>query len=914
MSEEQTATAVGAFTGIRTMFSDEHRLANLRFLLIILALAGVASLGIEIAAYVVARAWQVLAHAAVLGVGWALLLWVRHLYRRAHIDAAGLALIGIFACTYGATVLFVAGVLTYVLVGGTLLVIMVGHMLIAQRWRLWLVGVLVYVAVVLAVNLLEPLPRFVVTDTPFLAIYFATCTICLGILFLWQIARVVTIGSIRGRLVFFFVLLTLFSTAIAGAGATVLGVQNGQRQVYALLESVVTLKEREVSNWLANLRASLLLEALREQSGERMQTLLLSPADSAAFQTAYDGLSNRFVRSIELRGEFEELFLMNLQGEVVLSTVSDQEDKVYLQEEFFRRGLGAFYTSPPAYSPPLERFTVILAQPVQGQDGSVVGVLAGRANMDTLNEIMSEQAGLGVSGETYLVGANYVMLSTVRSGYAGYVHTQATEAAIAAGSNGRGTYENYAGVPVVGVFRWVPELDVVLLAEQSQEEALAGVLRTLWFSIAAAVIAIILAVVASLVVARSIAQPIIALSATAAQVSSGNLDLSVPVGRTDEMGVLAQAFNSMTAQLRGLVSGLEQRVASRTLELEQRSAYLEASAEVARAASSILDTEQLIRQVVELIRQRFGLYYVGLFLVDESGEWAVLRAGTGEAGRAMLSRGHRRRVGEGMVGWSVARGQSRVMLAAGEDAVQLSTPELPETRSEAALPLRSRGQVLGALTVQSAQPAAFDPQTLIVLQTMADQVAVAIDNARLFAEAQQALQVTRRAFGELSRESWRELLHVRTQLAYRSDVHGVSDASTVWRQEASQALQQGQVVRGDGTETGRHYLAVPIRLRDDVIGVLDTYKLTETGEWTDQEVELLQALAEQLALALESTRLYQDTQRRAASEQMIGEVTVRIRESLDVETVLHTAAREIGQAMGLAALDIRLGSGKSGRD
>jgi GAF domain-containing protein len=338
-------------------------------------------------------------------------------------------------------------------------------------------------------------------------------------------------------------------------------------------------------------------------------------------------------------------------------------------------------------------------------------------------------------------------------------------------------------------------------------------------------------------------------------------------------------------------------------ELQERSTQVEAAAEVGRAATSILEIDRLIQQVVELIRERFNLYYVGLFLIDEAGEWAVLRAGTGEAGQAMLARGHQIKIGEGMVGWSVAHAQARVALEVAEDAVRLATAELPDTRSEAALPLRSRGQVLGALTVQSTQPSIFDQDTMVALQIMADQVAVALDNAHLFAEAREALEAERRAYGELSREAWGELLKVRPNLGFLKSRRLLSPAGDLWRPEMETALQTGQTILG---EDGATSLTTLIKVRGQVIGVIGARKPDDAGAWTQDEIALLGTLAEQLSVALESARLYQDTQRRAVRERLTGEVTARMRETFDVETVLKTAAQEVRQALGLPEVVVRL--------
>jgi GAF domain-containing protein/DNA-binding LacI/PurR family transcriptional regulator/DNA-binding response OmpR family regulator len=177
-------------------------------------------------------------------------------------------------------------------------------------------------------------------------------------------------------------------------------------------------------------------------------------------------------------------------------------------------------------------------------------------------------------------------------------------------------------------------------------------------------------------------------------------------------------------------------------QAENRALQLQTAAEVSRAASSILVPDELVQQVVDLACRRFDLYYAGLFLVDQSGEWtgepgkwAVLRAGSGEAGRHMLEAGHKLEVGgESMIGSCVANAQARIALDVGEEAVRFDNPWLPETRSEMALPLISRGQVIGAMTIQSIQETAFSDEDIAVLQTMADQLAAAIENARLFEE------------------------------------------------------------------------------------------------------------------------------------------------------------------------------------
>jgi GAF domain-containing protein/HAMP domain-containing protein len=470
-----------------------------------------------------------------------------------------------------------------------------------------------------------------------------------------------------------------------------------------------------------------------------------------------------------------------------------------------------------------------------------------------------------------------------------------------------------------------------VIVQQPESELLAPITGLRLLSLLAVGLgAVLLAVFTGLTIRQAVL-PIGALTETATTIAGGDLERVAPVESEDEIGDLARAFNTMTKQLRGLIEGLEDQVQERTHALAQRSAYLEATADVGRASTSILDMDQLVEQIVDLIRERFGLYYVGLFTVehaagDPGDQWAVLQAGTGEAGEAMQARGHRMRVGEGMVGWSIARGEPRVAEEAGLDSMRLVTPELPQTRSEAALPLRSRGRVLGALTVQHTEPGAFDQETMAVLATMADQVAVALDNAQLFTEGQKALEAAQKASGELSQKAWRELLHSRANWGYLYSQQTVTPVSGAWKPDMVQAGQHGltsvslseqsvdssrkgdvplEVANAQATESGAQ-LAIPLRVRDEVIGVLGFRKGDQGGPWTPEEIELLEAFAGQLELALESARLYQDTQRNAAEEQLLGEVSARMRETLSIDTVLRTAIQEMGEALGLPRVEVRM--------
>ncbi len=344
---------------------------------------------------------------------------------------------------------------------------------------------------------------------------------------------------------------------------------------------------------------------------------------------------------------------------------------------------------------------------------------------------------------------------------------------------------------------------------------------------------------------------------------------------------------------------LEETVEARTRDLTRRTRYLEATAAVAQETASLLDLQEQLTRVVTLVREQFGFYHTGVFLLNSDREWAVLQAASSEGGRRMLARDHRLQLGVGIVGHVVERDEPRVALDVGEDAAFFDNPDLPDTRSEMALPLRVRGEVIGALDVQSTEPAAFRDEDVTVLQTLADQIAVAIDNARLFQQVQESLEAERRAYGRLSREAWHELLRARSDLGAYSTGHGTEHTGDLWRPEMRTALHTGEITSGNSGSR----LAIPVKVRDHIVGVIDGRKPDGTA-WTQGEIDLLRTLTEQLSVALDSARLYEDTQRRAAREQLTGQIATRLRETLDIETVLATAAQELRDALGIDTAEV----------
>ncbi|HHN93424.1 MAG TPA: GAF domain-containing protein [Anaerolineae bacterium] len=328
---------------------------------------------------------------------------------------------------------------------------------------------------------------------------------------------------------------------------------------------------------------------------------------------------------------------------------------------------------------------------------------------------------------------------------------------------------------------------------------------------------------------------------------------------------------------------LEEEVANRTSALERYSQRLELVTQIAREMAEIRDATRLLQDVARMISSRFGFYHVAIFLLDEVQEHLVLRAASLDGQEHPAVYGHRVPVGEGLIGRVAELGRpERVPDEMGELTFS-SLPELPAARSEVALPIRVRGAVIGVLDIKAREPDAFLPDDVPVLQSLADQLGMAISNAELFQQVEEALEAERRAYGELSRKAWERLIRAQSQ-SQRYDPYGLLDSEE----------ELGPPV------------SIPIKVRDQVIGRVRAYPAPQSRGLTREQKALLETLTEQLGVALEGARLYRDTQKRAAMEQLSAEIVARIRETLDMDTVMQTAVREMREALGLHDVLIRL--------
>jgi len=393
--------------------------------------------------------------------------------------------------------------------------------------------------------------------------------------------------------------------------------------------------------------------------------------------------------------------------------------------------------------------------------------------------------------------------------------------------------------------------------------------------------------------------------------STGNLQNAI--NRAKESELKARKSND---DLQRLNTSLGDRIAESTAELvatnqrnERRARQFEAIAQVARATATNQNLETLLPKLVELISKQFDFYHIGIFLLDENKEFAELRAANSEGGKRMLEHQHKLGIGQsGIVGFVSATGKPRIALDVGADAAFFNNPDLPSTRSEMALPLRVADQIIGVLDVQSIVSNAFQEEDIAVLSTLADQVSIAIQNARSYEISQELLAEAQKTSGAFLRESWRVLQTQEESLGYQITDNKLKPLS---KPVSSAQIKKAMTTKATVTESGENAtLSIPIRLRNTVIGVLDI-RVPDEHEWDTDEVDVAEAVAERLSLALEASLLLKSTQRQAEIERITADISTKIGATTQFDSILRTAAEELSRVLGGSEVLVQLQSSEA---
>jgi GAF domain-containing protein/HAMP domain-containing protein len=457
---------------------------------------------------------------------------------------------------------------------------------------------------------------------------------------------------------------------------------------------------------------------------------------------------------------------------------------------------------------------------------------------------------------------------------------------------------SYQPIPDIGysLAIVVPSRELLAGALAASKEMETAATNTAQLSLVLVAMILAFAVLANVWLGNSLTSPLIALTQTAEEVIGGNLQAQSNVQSRDEIGILSRTLNTMTGNVREMVRSLEQRVRDRTAQLEtaskeanRRAEQFEAITRVTRAISSSRNMDQLMPLVTSVISEHFGYYHVGIFLNDEPTRQAYLIAANSEGGRRMLARHHSLRIGEqGIVGYVAARGESRVARSVGQDIVFFNNPDLPATKSEAALPLRTSDRILGVLDMQSTKDDAFTSDDLRILAALADQVVVAIENTRLYETTQRSLAETETLYRQYLQTAWRRVQPDEPAAAYRY---------------AARPLRGSEPARkGSRAESGQP-ISVPIKLRGEAIGDI-VVEPPADADWTQDQMDLIKAVADRVALSAENARLFDETSRRAERERLVTEITSKIRSTNDPKVMMETVQRELRQALGAAQVQI----------
>ena len=395
-----------------------------------------------------------------------------------------------------------------------------------------------------------------------------------------------------------------------------------------------------------------------------------------------------------------------------------------------------------------------------------------------------------------------------------------------------------------------------------------------------------------------IVPPIVRLRQAVMGIVRGDFDQPVPdTNRQDELGTLATSFIDMREYVRTLIDDMNRQLRERTRDVQ-------ITQDISRAITAEHDVQRLMERVVQLIVDNFpSIYHAQIFIVDHESDFAVLKASTGQAGEALLSRGHKLAVGSvSVIGQVTEQGQVVIARDASESDVHRRNEFLRETLAELAIPLRLGQQIIGALDVQSKQRDAFDADLVGALQTLSDQVTIAIENARLYAESERLLSTLERDRSAATLRNWQQYLYSQRQ----NELLKLAGTLTGYSFETlSRAVyESGKAVVGEKTERDTIPFVVPINLRGQVLGVVE-YELPHT-DFSYDKVLLAEELVTRMAIGLENARLFQTSQQAVERERIVNEISAKLTGQTDINLILQTAVQEIGQALKTPQVAIRL--------
>jgi GAF domain-containing protein/HAMP domain-containing protein len=750
-------------------------------------------------------------------------------------------------------------------------------------------------------------------------------------------------ANLRLKLIITFLAIALVPLIIAA----LIQAQFLQTAIQAQTNTALNLAANQVSTEIDSFITTNLDSVTREAQLSVFTSYFALPANERPNSPAEKELASTIsVLRLKGFGSVPSYGILNLLGDDIFDTNPVQIGQREVNNDYFLQpnSSGTAFASTVEFSPLNGNGYLYFSAPIRDVNQQIIGILRLRYDALVLQSILEKYIGLvGQRSYPILVDENYIRIADAFRPdllYKSVVPlTDAQRSILAVGNrlpplaaNASSTnlpafataLKNYQQSPF---FRSVltPEAGgqqeagaIVKLTTQPwyvafvEEQAIIDQVRTQQTRLSSLIATLIAGLVGAIgaVVATTISNPIISLTKTAEKVSNGDLDAKAVIRTRDEISTLADTFNLMTNQLKGFITSLEDRVRERTQQLAEqnerlvfRSRQLQTVADVARGIAQTQELEPLLNTIVSLISNRFGFYHVGIFLLDDQNKYAVLRAANSEGGKRMLARQHRLEVGQvGIVGYVTGAGKPRIATDVGADAVYFKNPDLPKTRSEMSLPLMVGEKIIGALDVQSTEPNAFTQEDTELFATLADQVAIALYNNQLYQTTRQSLEESQTLHRQYLQQEWVRDSKERKTSSFMYTPQGIISAGSEDSPEVKKAVKTGEpvIIYPDPKAPGepRIEMVVPIRIRGEVIGVIRLRENTSTRTgWSTEEINTIKAVADQIGLALETARLFEQTVRRADRERKVLEITSKIRSTTNTQQMMKIAMDELQRVL-----------------
>jgi len=750
-------------------------------------------------------------------------------------------------------------------------------------------------------------------------------------------------ANLRLKLIITFLAIALVPLIIAA----LIQAQFLQTAVQAQTNTALNLAANQVSTEIDSFITTNLDSVTREAQLSVFTSYFALPANERPNSPAEKELASTIsILRLKGFGSVPSYGILNLLGDDIFDTNPIQIGQREVNNDYFLKpnSTGTAFASTVEFSPLNGNGYLYFSAPIRDVNQQIIGILRLRYDALVLQSILEKYIGLvGQRSYPILVDENYIRIADAFRPdllYKSVVPlTDAQRSILAVGNrlpplaaNASSTnlpafataLKNYQQSPF---FRSVltPEVGgqqeagaIVKLTTQPwyvafvEEQAIIDQVRTQQTRLSSLIATLIAGFVGAIgaVVATTISNPIISLTKTAEKVSNGDLDAKAVIRTRDEISTLADTFNLMTNQLKGFITSLEDRVRERTQQLAEqnerlvfRSRQLQTVADVARGIAQTQELEPLLNTIVSLISNRFGFYHVGIFLLDDQNKYAVLRAANSEGGKRMLARQHRLEVGQvGIVGYVTGAGKPRIATDVGADAVYFKNPDLPQTRSEMSLPLMVGEKIIGALDVQSTEPNAFTQEDTELFATLADQVAIALYNNQLYQTTRQSLEESQTLHRQYLQQEWVRDSKERKTSSFMYTPQGIISAGSEDSPEVKKAVKTGEpvIIYPDPKAPGepRIEMVVPIRIRGEVIGVIRLRENTSTRTgWSTEEINTIKAVADQIGLALETARLFEQTVRRADRERKVLEITSKIRSTTNTQQMMKIAIDELQRVL-----------------